>query len=238
MRPLAILLIALAVFAAGCMGGTQETPADGKTTTTQASATTQKGATATTAAKATTSTTLGPDEEPPMPPSITIKLPANVTNCTTLDNATIRDVCLFDPAGRNKDMNVCGQIESKNIQLKCKARLEDNSEYCDQIDTLGEKDYCYRMMAFKWNKISYCKMAFYQGIKDKCTLDFVRDKKADPYECFQIASAGMRDECIYYHIDLYNKTGAGIKPTLCGLINNESLEMKCNETYLGQKPGA
>jgi hypothetical protein len=88
------------------------------------------------------------------------------------------------------------------------------------------------LMAFKWNKLTYCKAAYYASIRDKCVLDYVRDKKPDPYECFQIVDTGMRDACIYYHVDLYNRTGAGIKPTLCNLINNETLELMCNQTYL------
>jgi hypothetical protein len=129
-------------------------------------------------------------------------------------------------------MGTCDKILAKNLQLKCRARLEDNSAYCDDIDTWSEKDWCYRMMAFKWNKIKYCSVIFTQSIKDECILDFVKDKKPDPMECFGIAKPTMKDDCIYFHIDLYNRTGAGMKPSLCTLIVNGSLQRKCNETYL------
>ncbi|MFH0862694.1 MAG: hypothetical protein V1875_06675 [Candidatus Altiarchaeota archaeon] len=219
-------LLVLAVFVGGCLGDDQ-TPAN------------QNGASSTTltAHQETTTTSDGPPttidiEEEEIPTTTTIRIPFNMTNCQKEANATIRDACFFDAAGREKDISICAKIDSKNTRLKCQARLEDDSAYCDDVDVQVEKDFCYRMMAFKWNKLNYCKGIFYAQIRDKCVLDYVRDKKPDPYECFQIVDSAMRDECIYYHVDLYDRTGAGIKPTLCNLLNNETMELKCNETYL------
>jgi len=227
-RFLVIGLLVLAVLAAGCIGGQQ---AETAATTSTSMKPIQEPATSTTTPLTATSTTIAADEE------ITPTLPifSNVSGCMALGNATIKDLCLYDIAGRDKNIKVCDSITDGNTMLKCKAHLEDKPEYCDQIDLLTDKDWCFRMMAFKWNKLDYCNAIFTQSLKDKCVLDFVKDKKPDPYMCFQILDNDMRDACILYHIDLYNKTGAGIKPTLCGLIYNITVEMKCNETYLHQK---
>lgn len=228
-------ILVLALMASGCVSGPEEAQPAPSTTSAQALA----APTSTTNKATSTTMVVAVDEEPVEPPTESlVKLPANITNCLTLENETVRDVCFYDAAGAAKDMAACDKIQGKNLQLKCRARIIDDPEYCDQVDALSQKDWCYRMMAFKWNKLEYCKAIYYQKVKDKCILDFVKDKvKRDfpkPYECFQIVDSGMRDDCIYYHIDLYNRTGSGIKPVLCNLINNESLELKCNQTYLGK----
>ncbi len=221
--PAAILLAAL-VFAAGCVsdeGGGVPSP------------TTLAGSTNPTL-KATTTTgeVLGPDEEPVEPPTESlVKVPANITNCLTLENASVRDVCFYDAAGRAKDMSACEKISDRNLQLKCRARIVDNPEYCDGIDVSSQRDWCYRMMAFRWNKIKYCKMIFAQTLRDDCVWDYVRDKEADPFECFDMVNANLKDQCIYYHVGLDR-----IKPALCYLIVNETMEGQCNSTYLNPKP--
>ena len=44
-----------------------------------------------------------------------------------------------------------------------------------------------------------------------------------------------RDQCIYFYIDVYNKTKeGGIKPALCTLIQNVTYQLQCNQTYLKQ----
>jgi len=228
-----IIFAVFAVLVAGCISGTDDT-IQNPTATTAAS---QSSPTSTTLHAGQTTTTVSA-EDVEVPTTMTIRLPANITNCLTLDNITYREACYYDVANREKDITVCDKIGAKNLQLKCRARLEENPDLCGQIDTLTEKDWCYSTMAFKWNKIKYCKMIFYQPLKDKCVLDFVLDKKSDPMECFGLADLDMRDKCIYYHIDLYvNKTGAegGIKPKLCGLISNMTLQVRCNQTYLNQK---
>jgi hypothetical protein len=227
-------LLALMAFAAGCMG--PETGQSPDTTAPAAPSTIPAASLQPGTDRPTTTigVALQEDEEPVLPPDPVI-LPANITACAPLENATLRDLCFYDQAGRSKDMTVCDKIADGNFRYRCRARLEENSDYCESIDTLTDKDWCFRMMAFKWNKIKYCKMVFYQGRKDKCVLDYVKDKKPDPYECFQITDSAMRDDCIYFHIDLYDRTGAGIKPTLCNLINNGTMEAACNQTFLGGK---
>lgn len=225
MRVFIVCLLVIIISAAGCMSGPQGGDTTSSTTPVAPSSTLL------TIRPATTATTTAADDYEETTSS-TIRLPANITNCLTLDNATLRDYCFYEAAGRDKDMGTCDKITAKNLQLKCRARLEDNSAYCDEIDTWSEKDWCYWMMAFKWNNIKYCNVIFGQPIKDSCILDYVKDKKADPLKCFDIYNPRMKDECILYHIDLYNRTGTGIKPTLCTLIGNVTMQRQCNETYL------
>jgi hypothetical protein len=225
MRLMVLALVILVLSFAGCMGGQQ---ASEEQTTTSLSA---PGSTLLTI-RPTTSSTYSSNDNTEDSTTTTIRLPANITNCLTLDNITLRDYCFYDAAGKGKDMATCDKVMTKNLQLKCRARLEDNSAYCDEIDRWSEKDWCYWMMAFKWNKIKYCNVIFGQPIKDKCILDFVKDKKPDPLQCFQIVNPKMKDDCIYFHIDVYNRTGTGIKPNLCTLIGNVTLQHQCNETYL------
>jgi hypothetical protein len=229
MRYEIILPIIVVIFVAGCMGQDTQSADNASTTSILASPI------STTAGSGNIKTTTTESDEEEMPTTTMVRVPANITNCLVLDNVTIRDACFFDAAGKDKDASACEKIEYNNLKLKCMARLQDNPDYCDKIDRLSEKDWCYRMMAFKWNQMRYCKMVFAAPIRDKCILDFVRDKKPDPYECFQIVNSRIKDECIYYHIDVYNRTGAGIKPKLCTLILNSSLQLRCNQTFLNQK---
>jgi hypothetical protein len=229
MKLIAVCFLILVVSAAGCMSGPQVV--EGTSSTTLST----PGSTLLTIRPTTTSTTAISGDYEEESTTTTIRLPANITNCLTLGNTTLRDYCFYDAAGRAKDIGTCDKITAKNLQLKCRARMEDNSAYCDEIDTWSEKDWCYWMMAFRWNNIKYCNVIFGQQIKDKCTLDYVRDKKADPLKCFDLYNPRMKDECILFHIDLYNRTGTGIKPTLCTLIGNATMQRQCNETYL-RKP--
>jgi hypothetical protein len=211
----------LVVLAAGCISGTQVGEAVTSTTAKVAESTTS------TIKESTTTTTLEEIEEPEESTTTTIKLPTNISGCMGLTDSTQRDTCLYDIAGIGKDMSVCERITDRNIQLKCRARIEDKPEYCEEIDVLIERDWCYRNMAFRWNSIEYCRKIFYQQIKDKCIHDYVKDKKPDPFECFQIVDPKLRDDCIIQHVGL-----GRINPRLCYLITDPETELKCNQTYL------
>jgi len=231
MRFLALFFINIVVLAAGCMESQERgTTAQESTPTSTTLKASEPGVTI----AITTPTTESESDMTVEPPTITVKLPANMSGCRGLENATLKDWCYYDVAGKDRNIEVCDSIADKNTVLKCKARLEENPDYCEQIDRLSEKDWCYWTMAFKWNKIRYCKVIFAQPIKDKCVHDFVTGKKPDPMECFSIINTVLRDDCIYFHIGEYERTGSGIKPNLCILINNQTLQLRCNQTFLKQ----
>ncbi|MBD3388198.1 MAG: hypothetical protein GF416_03885 [Candidatus Altiarchaeales archaeon] len=176
---------------------------------------------------ATTSTTLEEVEEPD-PTTTTLRVDAsNLSACMGVSDLPSRDECLYQLAARTKNTEVCGRIDDSNKGLKCRAMLENDPGLCKRVDVLEDRDWCYRMMAFKWNDIGYCDMIRTQQIKDKCAFDYVKDKKPDPYRCFQMIDARLRDECILLHVGLDR-----INPRLCHLITDPELELECNQTYI------
>ncbi|MFH1055531.1 MAG: hypothetical protein V1744_05510 [Candidatus Altiarchaeota archaeon] len=222
------LLLILLILTAGCINGNQTKSVSASTTTTIKA---PVHTTATTTIK-TTTTTEAYDET-----TTTMYRPANISHCLTLGDVALRDSCLYSTASRDKSMEICQKITNANLRFKCHAYLEDKAEHCDNIDVQTDKDWCYRMMAFKWNKIKYCKVIFAQNIRDKCMLDFIIDKmgeRSDPTECFDIYTPALKDKCYFHEIGLYNRTGGtvGIHPRLCNLIEDGAFELQCNQTFL------
>jgi hypothetical protein len=229
------ILLALVVLAAGCM----ETQQQNTESTTSSSA--QVVITSSTTLKKGPTTTLAPREPEFEPTGTTIKQALNATTCYELTNTTERDQCLSDAAGRDRDIGVCDNITEDSTRFKCRARLEDKPEHCDNIASQRQKNQCYWMMAFRWKKIAYCgSILMNPELSDQCVLQYIKsigDPPGGPGkyagDCFSMSTQPTRDQCIYFYIDVYNKTGGyGINPNLCTRIQNETYQMQCNQTYL------
>ncbi len=163
----------------------------------------------------------------------TLKTWGNETYCLTLENATLRDMCILDAASESMNRSLCSEIEYENMKYRCRARVEANPSFCARIDVLEEKDWCYHMMAFKINDKSMCGEIFTQSLRDKCWYSYVMDKKPDPVVCFDLINETLRDRCIYRHVGLKTSTGKSlISPALCHLIVDPQMEVDCNQTYL------
>ncbi len=148
-------------------------------------------------------------------------------DCTSKTTTEERDQCFYDKAISEKQPNACSDIEYQNLKYRCRAVIESKPAFCERIDVLKDKDWCNYMMAFKLSNATYCMNTFTLEIKDKCIYNFLKDKKADPFMCFDIVNTTLKDECIIYHISL-----GRIKPNLCALIEDPKLELECNQTYL------
>jgi hypothetical protein len=231
-----VLIVALMVLLGGCITGDGDEPSGDEIVSTTTS--TIQGVVETTlpepveSGKTTTTTTTTTTRDYVKlleRTTTTAALPPTGEGCLKLGNVTERDNCLYDMAGREGKQGLCDDISVKNLMFKCKAHVEERPEFCNGIDVPRDRDYCFWMMAFRWSKIGYCKTVSDQRVKDMCVFNFLRDKKPDPLECFEIRNASLRDGCIYYHIGL-----GLINPNLCGLITGWELELECNKTYLGK----
>lgn len=236
MKKYITLLLAVLIIASGCMEEQQTTT--GTTSTTMVPV--NQASTSTIKSQTTTTTPGEPEFEPS---GSTIKQAINVTDCMKLGNATERDLCLYDAAGRDRDISICETIAENNIKFKCRARLEDKPEHCDNIVSQRQKNQCYWMMAFRWKKINYCRNILMDPeTADQCELQYIKsigDPAGAPGkyagDCLSMTTQPTRDECIYFYIDVYNKTGeGGITPNLCTLIQNGTYQQQCNQTYLKQ----
>ena len=211
------LVLVLAVLCVGCVGEPQ-----GGTVTSTAEDAPMTTSTTLDIIVSTTTTIVDEVEEPT---TTTVKAPVDLSGCMQL-SGDAADECYYQSA-KNGGREACNEIGGDNLKFKCLARVEDKQEYCRRIDNVEEEDYCFRMMAFRWNNIDYCYAIRVQAIRDKCLADYVKDKKPDPYVCFKIVDDSLRDGCIMQHIGLDR-----INPGLCYLITDGELELECNQTYL------
>ena len=130
--------------------------------------------------------------------------------CESIQDPDAADSCLYDRAASSRERRDCHRISYDNLKWKCMANIESDPDYCEKIDVLKEKDWCMWMMAFRLNDISHCAGIFDVQLESRCKHVFVKDKKADPYVCFEIANSTLADDCILHHVGL-----GRINPKLC-----------------------
>lgn len=219
-----VLALCLSFLLAGCISSTDDSPQVTTFTTPDAPSTTQPAPVTPTTLEPQSTPTTVPEAQPTT--TVPFILSSDATDCEGYEGDTL-NTCLYELAPRLKDKSLCYKIGEDNVKLACLARLEDSPQFCKKIDVLRERDYCFRTMAFKWNKILYCDEIKDKSINDKCVHDFVLYKKPDPYRCFNIFDTGLRDSCILHHVGIDR-----INPSLCHLITDLELELECNQTYL------